>query len=59
METMTIAIPPDLKKYVQRRVKAGDYVSVSEFMRELIRMDQRKTAMSALEATNSPAATRK
>lgn len=49
METMNIAIPSRLKDFVQRRVEEGMYSSVSEYVRELIRIDQRKSAQAALE----------
>lgn len=50
METMNIAIPPRLKEFVQRRVDEGGYGSVSEYVRELIRTDQRQSAQAVLEA---------
>jgi antitoxin ParD1/3/4 len=50
METMNIALPENLKTFVQHQVEAGGYSSVSEYMRELIRADQRRRAQDALEA---------
>lgn len=50
METMNIALPNSLKEYVQRRVDQGGYSSVSEYVRDLIRLDQHKTAKEFLEA---------
>ena len=50
MESMNIAITPGLKEFVQRRVDEGGYSSVSEYVRELIRGDQRQSAQSILEA---------
>lgn len=44
METMNIALPRSLKQYVQSRVDEGGYGSVSEYVRELIRADQRRKA---------------
>jgi antitoxin ParD1/3/4 len=49
MTTMNIAIPAELRKYVEKRVAAGGYGSVSEYMRELIRNDQRQLAQTVLE----------
>jgi antitoxin ParD1/3/4 len=49
MSTMNIAIPEPLKDFVQERVKAGGYSSASEYIRELIRLDQRQAAQAALE----------
>ena len=50
METMNIAIPENLKTFVQHQVEHGGYSSVSEYMRELIRADQKRQAQEALEA---------
>jgi antitoxin ParD1/3/4 len=43
METMNIALPESMKHFVQERVNAGGYSSVSEYVRELIRADQKRT----------------
>ena len=40
METMNVALPESMKQFVQERVSAGGYSSVSEYIRELIRADQ-------------------
>ncbi len=50
METMNIALPENLKTFVQQQVEHGGYSSISEYMRELIRADQRRQAHAALEA---------
>ncbi len=42
METMNIALPESLKHFVQERVAEGGYSSVSEYVRELIRTDQKR-----------------
>lgn len=42
METMNIALPESLKSFVQERVADGGYSSVSEYVRELIRADQKQ-----------------
>ena len=42
METMNIAIPAPMKLFVQERVSEGGYSSVSEYVRELIRADQKR-----------------
>lgn len=49
MDTMNIALPAPLKEYVQQRVEQGGYGSVSEYVRELIRLDQRQSAQAKLE----------
>jgi len=50
METMHIVIPESLQEFVQRQVECGGYNSASEYMRELIRADQRRKAQEHLEA---------
>ena len=42
METMNVALPESMKQFVQERVNEGGYSSVSEYIRELIRGDQRR-----------------
>jgi antitoxin ParD1/3/4 len=42
METMNIALPESMKQFVQDRVSEGGYSSVSEYVRELIRADQKR-----------------
>ena len=49
-DTMNVALPRNLKEYVQERVSLGGYSSVSEYLRELIRADQKQKAKEALEA---------
>ena len=50
MDTMNIAVPEALKEFVQTRVAEGGYSSVSEYVRELIRADQKQQAWAVLEA---------
>ena len=49
MNTMNIAIPKQLKSFVQRQVERRGYSSVSEYVRDLIRGDQERQAITALE----------
>lgn len=49
-DTMNVALPRNLKEYVQEQVSLGGYSSVSEYLRELIRADQKYKAKEALEA---------
>lgn len=39
--SMNVSLPVTLKKYVEKRVKDDGYSTPSEYMRELIRTDQR------------------
>ena len=43
-ESMNIALPDNLKGYVLRQVSDGRYTSASEYVRELIRSDQKRKA---------------
>lgn len=50
METMNIALPESMKEYVQERVSEGGYSSVSEYVRDLIRADQRRKTEERVDA---------
>lgn len=61
MQTMNISLPDPLKQFVDGEVAQGRYSSASEYVRELIRADERRKAQAALEAAlleglNSPEA---
>ena len=49
MQTMNISLPDPLKAFVDGQVAAGRYSSASEYVRELIRADERRKAQEALE----------
>ncbi|MBF0532000.1 MAG: type II toxin-antitoxin system ParD family antitoxin [Candidatus Omnitrophica bacterium] len=42
MATLNISIPVNLREWINSRVETGDYTSVSDYMRELVRLDQRR-----------------
>jgi antitoxin ParD1/3/4 len=50
VETMNIALPETMKHFVQERVSQGGYSSVSEYVRELIRADQRRKVEERVDA---------
>jgi antitoxin ParD1/3/4 len=50
MKHLDLALPHDLDEYVQRRACAERCESAAEYVRELIRRDQRRTARESLEA---------
>jgi antitoxin ParD1/3/4 len=55
MSTMNISLPETLRAFVQRRVKRGGYGTASEFVRELLRIEQardelRTTLVASLES---------
>jgi len=50
MQTMNISLPEPLKEFVDRQIAAGRYSSVSEYIRELIRNDEKQKAEEHLAA---------
>jgi antitoxin ParD1/3/4 len=49
MDTMNVALPEAMKQFVQEQVKSGGYSSVSEYVRDLLRADQKEKVRQALE----------
>jgi antitoxin ParD1/3/4 len=50
MQSMNISLPDPLKAFVDGQVSTGRYSSASEYMRELIREDEKRKAQDQLEA---------
>ena len=50
MQTMNISLPDQLKEFVEQQISSGRYSSVSEYVRELIRDDEKRKAQEKLEA---------
>ena len=50
MQTMNISLPDQLKEFVEDQIGSGRYSSVSEYVRELIRDDEKRKAQAKLEA---------
>jgi antitoxin ParD1/3/4 len=50
MDTMNVALPESMKQFVQERVSQGGYSSVSEYVRELIRADQKRKTEEQIDA---------
>jgi antitoxin ParD1/3/4 len=46
---MNISLPDPLKQFIEEQVSAGGYSSTSEYMRELVRADQKRKARQELE----------
>jgi len=42
--TMSFALPPSMRNYIDERVRGGDYGNTSEYLRDLIRRDQQSEA---------------
>lgn len=49
MQTMNISLPEQLKDFVDHQVNSGRYSSVSEYVRDLIRADEKQKAREKLE----------
>jgi antitoxin ParD1/3/4 len=49
MKTMNVSLPDTMRDYIEEQVKLGGYGSVSEYMRDLIRQDQKRKAQAQLE----------
>jgi antitoxin ParD1/3/4 len=49
MTSMNISLPDALKAFVETQVSSGGYSSASEYVRELLRTEQRRHAKEALE----------
>lgn len=50
MQSMNISLPEPLKQFVDGQVSSGRYSSASEYVRELIRADEKRKAEQQLEA---------
>jgi antitoxin ParD1/3/4 len=49
MQTMSITLPETMVEFVEEQVAAGDYDSASEYIRDLVRADQKRHAKAQLE----------
>ena len=50
MQSMNISLPDPMKQFVDGQISTGRYSSVSEYVRELIRDDEKRKAQDQLEA---------
>jgi antitoxin ParD1/3/4 len=50
MQSMNISLPEPLKEFVDGQIAQGRYSSASEYVRELIRADEKRKAEDRLEA---------
>ena len=49
MKTMNVSLPDTMRDYIEQQVKTRGYGSVSEYIRDLIRQDQKRKAKEHLE----------
>lgn len=60
MATMNVSLPDAMKDWVEEKVGSGQYANASDYVRDLIRMDQKRAAAQAEfdrlveEGINSP-----
>lgn len=50
MQSMNISLPDPLKQFVDGQIAKGRYSSASEYVRELIRADEKRKAEEQFEA---------
>jgi antitoxin ParD1/3/4 len=50
MQSMNISLPEPMKEFVDKLIAGGRYSSASEYVRELIRADEKRKAEEQLEA---------
>jgi antitoxin ParD1/3/4 len=50
MTSLNVSLPQRLKDFVEKRVKEGGYSTPSEYVRELLREDQKRRSEEKLEA---------
>lgn len=50
MASLNISLPQSLKDYIENQVSAGGYSTPSEYLRELLRQDQKQRTEDRLEA---------
>ncbi|MBR8834598.1 MAG: type II toxin-antitoxin system ParD family antitoxin [Stigonema ocellatum SAG 48.90 = DSM 106950] len=49
MKSINISLPDGMRAYVEEQVADGGYSSISEYFRELVRLDQKRKAKEHLE----------
>ena len=50
MMSLNISLPDTMRAFIDEQVKSGGYGTASEYLRELIREDQKRKAEEKLEA---------
>jgi antitoxin ParD1/3/4 len=50
MTTLNISLPDAMKAFVEAQVQTGQYASASDYIRALVREDQKRQAEQELEA---------
>jgi antitoxin ParD1/3/4 len=42
MATMTVSLPEPMKDWIEAQIRRGDYASVSDYVRDLVRRDRER-----------------
>lgn len=50
MTSMNITLPEPMRKFIEEQINSGSYGTASEYMRALIREDQKRKVQERLEA---------
>jgi antitoxin ParD1/3/4 len=50
MTTMNISLPDSMRTFIDQKVTQGGYSTASEYIRQLVRDDQKRAAQQRLEA---------
>jgi antitoxin ParD1/3/4 len=48
MSTMNVSLPDSMKRFVDQQVRDGDYAGASDYVRDLVRREQRAAAEAKL-----------
>jgi len=62
MATLNISLPDAMRKWIDEQISSGDYANASDYMRDLIRHDQRQhesLKLALIEAEQSGISKRK
>lgn len=50
MTTMNISLPDSMRTFIEQKVAQGGYSTASEYIRQLVREDQKRATQERLEA---------
>ncbi|TYQ32086.1 type II toxin-antitoxin system ParD family antitoxin [Pseudanabaena sp. UWO310] len=50
MTTLNVSLPDAMRDFIQEQIQAGSYSTVSEYLRYLIRQEQKRVAQEKLDA---------
>ena len=50
MTTMNISLPDSMRTFIDQKVAEGGYSTASEYIRQLVREDQKRAAQARLES---------